>query len=110
MPDGAGTPPSRKRSQLSQNGEAPEGFLLLPKKVGSVHGEVEQLGPWTVLGVLNAQHSCEQDVDIPGFDFLNRAQIQIGQLCKAFLGERFGHPFALDIGAKLAEDTLVLNG
>lgn len=44
-----------------------------------------------------------KDIDLPGFDLLDGADIQVHHLGQLLLSDRTCHPFPADIGSKLGE-------
>ena len=70
----------------------------------------KQFGPGAGQGALNAQDGRDQDVDVAGFDFLNRAEIQVGQFREALLGDCPGGSLTANITSQPAEIVLLMDG
>lgn len=70
----------------------------------------EKFVPGAIQGFLDAQHGCDQDVYAACFNFLNRADVQIGQFRQLFLGDRPRSPLAADVRAQLTENAFLLAG
>ena len=68
-------------------------------KIGSLH----QLAPRTVQRVLNPHGCCHQNVNLSGFDFLHRPDVQINQFGKFLLRNALGDPFATDTRAEFLQ-------
>lgn len=49
---------------------------------------------------LDSHRSRNEDVRLPGLDFLEGPDIQVGQFSQLFLGDGARHPFAPEIGAE----------
>jgi hypothetical protein len=59
-----------------------------------------QNSPIAVHGLLEAHGGRDQNIQFPGFDALQRADVQIGLLCQPFLGQAGRHPLAAHIGTE----------
>ena len=70
----------------------------------------EKFVPGAIQGFLDAQHGCDQDVYAACFNFLNRADVQIGQFRKIFLGDRPRSPLAADVCAQVLKNVFLLDG
>ncbi len=52
----------------------------------------EQLTRMATEGCLQAKEGCQQDIDLPRFDLLDRPRVQVGRLGQLFLGQALGSP------------------
>ena len=63
----------------------------------------QELAPGATQGRLKPDSRRDQDIDVTGLDFLDRADVEIDEFRQAFLGHSFFNPLTTDIGPELLE-------
>ena len=60
----------------------------------------EQGLPGTPQGLLNPYHRRQQDIHVPGLDFLDRPRVEIHKLSEPLLGQPASRALPADVGAE----------
>lgn len=63
----------------------------------------QQLRPGTSQRLLDSQHGCQKDIDVPSFDLLHRANVQVGHLGQPLLRHRLGVSFTAHIRPEIPQ-------
>ena len=60
-----------------------------------------QIIPGAAQRLVQAQHRGQQDIDVPGLNFLDGADVEIHPFGQFFLGDFFSHPLPADLAVAI---------